>query len=124
MCLTTKTRPYYECSIFIGCINELTKKKFNQKKIERSIAKAQKLYMRIIPVRITPTTFISGTTYKEKGWEISAINYPRINAEDSEINSFMNFLAKTLLLEFGQKRISVINPEEITMYENSSLTSG
>ena len=88
---------------------------FSQEDIEKFIGETQDGYDYIVPVRITPTTFVSGSHYKEGGWEIAAINYPKIKIKENIIKDFMMDLAKLLLKEFKQQRICVMDGESITM---------
>jgi len=75
----------------------------------------QEGYDFIIPLRITPTTFISGTDYQENGWEIAAIDYPRLDFSPIQIRDFMLHLARCVLIKFGQKTICIIDNETIEM---------
>ena len=92
--------------------------KFSQQEVEDYIASVQDEYNYIIPVRITPVAFISGSDYREEGWEISAINYPKIKTKPETIDKFMNHLAKSLSTKFNQHRICVTNSKHITMFVN------
>ena len=73
-----KRRPFYECKIYIGSVSFMRDKTFTQDDIELLCGKVQEDYNYTIPVRITPTTFVSETNYQEKGWEIAAIDYPKL----------------------------------------------
>ena len=64
----------------------------------------------MIPVRISQTTYLSGTDYKENGWKISAIDYPPVNADTDTINHFMIAMGKVLHEKFNQHKISVVTP--------------
>ena len=106
--------PHYEVKLYIGSetfFNEV----FSQEDLEKFIGEAQDDYGFIIPVRVTPVTFISGSHYKEEGWEIAAINYPKIKIAEKRIKAFMMELGRLLLTQFNQQRICVMDGESITM---------
>ena len=94
------------------------KKTTNFDAVEKpEIKEAQEAHKNMIPVRITKTKYVSGTYYHEEGWEISAINYPRIETTPLEINNFMGSLAGSLIIRFKQNRICIINPTDVIMVE-------
>ena len=112
--------PYYESKIYIGCINHAPMHTIPNVTISipdlwNTIGKEQEKYKMVIPLRVSRTTFISGTRYKEDGFEIAAINYPRTSATIEEIDEFMLILGRRLLTEFWQHRVSIVNPKEIIM---------
>ena len=112
--------PYYESKIYIGSVSHApldsdTKLFIGIGDLWGVIGTEQEKYQMIIPLRVTKTTFLSGSNYKEDGFEISAINYPRISATIEEIDEFMLLLARKLLTRFWQHRVSVVNPKEIIM---------
>lgn len=110
-----KTGDHYESRLYMGSETFFSDEKFNQEEVENFIATVQDGYDIIIPVRVTPITFVSGSKYKESGWEISAINYPKIEATPSIIDSFMKYLAEKLLDKFSQHTICVMDSEFVTM---------
>ena len=110
-----KIVPHYEVKLYMGSETFLSEV-FSQEDIEKFIGKTQDGYDYIVPVRVTPTTFVSGSHYKEDGWEIVAINYPKIKMKENIIKDFMVDLAKLLLKEFKQQRICVMDGESITMF--------
>ena len=112
-----RSRSTYEVRVYLGSINEDTLKKFCKKELIREIGLFQEGWSFTIPVRLTKTVFVSRTHYTEKGWEIAAINYPRVETESSKIDEFMLGLAENLLDKFKQNRISVVMPDETLMME-------
>jgi len=104
-----KIRDYYEIRIYIGSKNSKTGNPIYEFSLEKVIGEAQEEYRKVIPVRITRTTYVSGVNYQETGWEIAAINYPKISTTTSEIKEFMMELGRTFLEKFGQKRICIVN---------------
>lgn len=103
----------------MGSIDEETKSPFTKSKIIESIGKFQDKHKRTIPVRITKTTFVCGESYSEEGWELAVINYPRSETESQHLDNFMIELAKHLLREFNQNRVSVVMPSETIMFERN-----
>ena len=122
MKIKSSERPFYECKVYIGSIDELIKRKIKHSTLTNFIKEFQDSTDIIIPLRCSKTVFLSGTKYQENGYEISAINYPRINSGSAYttavIKDFMECLAKRLLTEFNQKRVSVVDHNTVTMYES------
>ena len=112
--------PYYESRIYIGSIchaplDANLKLFIDILDLWEAIGAEQEKYKMVIPLRVTKTTFVSGSNYKENGFEIAAINYPRVSATIEDIDEFMLLLARKLLTKFWQRRVSIINPKEIIM---------
>tara|TARA_R110000803_G_scaffold44731_1_gene94617 strand:+ start:301 stop:705 length:405 start_codon:yes stop_codon:yes gene_type:complete len=110
-----KIEDRYESRLYMGSETFFNDEKFSQEEVEDFIATVQDGYDIIIPVRVTPITFVSGSKYKESGWEVSAINYPKVEATPSIIDSFMKYLAEKLLDKFNQHTICVMDSEFVTM---------
>lgn len=70
-----------------------------------------------IPVRMTKTEFIC-LDYREEGWELAAINYPRYPQYKETILAFMLQLGQKLCCHLEQNRVSVVAPDRTTMYES------
>ena len=112
--------PYYASKIYIGTVTHEPlhpnlKLFIEEHALWEVIGTAQEKYKMIIPLRVSDTTFISGLNYKEDGFEIAAINYPRVSATIEEIDEFMLILARRLLTKFWQHRVGIVNPKEIIM---------
>ena len=112
--------PYYESKIYIGSIKHGPSYKIiniiiSADELWDVIGKEQEKYKMVIPLRVTETAFLSGLKYRENGFEIAAINYPRVTATIEEIDEFMLLLGKRLLTEFYQHRVGIVNPNEIIM---------
>lgn len=116
-----KRRPYYECKIYLGSVCYITKEVFTQEQVQRYCGEVQDFYDYIIPIRITPTTFVSGLGYDEKGWEISAIDYPKLQYNKRQIRGWMRTLAEKLLMRFSQHTICIVDRDGIIMLENESV---
>ena len=103
-------RPFYESSLYIGSFDNKTNSYFTEQDLCDCISKFQDSYEVMIPVRVSQTTYLSGTDYKENGWKISAIDYPPVNADINTINDFMIAMSKVLHEKFNQHKISVVTP--------------
>ena len=86
----------------MGSVNYSTEDVYSQDEIELYCGQVQEEYEYVIPLRITETTYISELTYQEKGWEITAIDYPKLRFTRKQIRNFMRHLAESLLDKFGQ----------------------
>ena len=103
-----KIRPLYECKLYLVSVDYITHQSYSQEEVELFCGKIQEGYKVVVPIRITPTTFVSETNYQEKGWEIGVIDYPRLNLSRKQIREFMIHLGKHLIQEFHQRTICVI----------------
>ena len=113
-----KTRESYNIELYIGSINEETMGAFSYDDLVWETSCFQDSLSKHIPVCITPVEFVSGSKYREKGWKISVINFPRREASPKEIEKFMMALARVLMLNFKQKRICVVGPDKTHMLES------
>ena len=110
-------RPFYESSLYIGSFDNKTNLCFTEQDLSDCISKFQDSYDTMIPVRISSTTYLSGTDYKEHGWKVSVIDYPPVNADIDTINDFMIAMGKTLHEKFNQHKISVVTPSSTLTIE-------
>jgi len=112
-----KVRKFYEARLYIGCYDNKLGRRFYEDDLAIAIKEIQEAHKTMIPVRITQTNYVSGMYYQEEGWEIAAINYPRIEITSTDINDFMGYLAAKLIKRFNQNRICIVNPTEVIMVE-------
>ena len=123
--INTTIRKSYEVKIFIGSIDESCGMSFTEESIVRLIGEFQDSTIHILPVRISKTRFISGVKYDELGWELSSINFPKINCWGRSYKSFMikymNELATFLTLKLNQKRVCVVSPNKTYIHENTKF---
>jgi hypothetical protein len=117
--MLVKKKSPYQVSLYLGSVNEETKEPFFIEDLYYEIGKLQDSRKKLIPVRVADTTFVCGTKYIEAGWEISAINYPKIPSSPREIDSLMEDLAVHLLKTFKQKTITTISPRKTIMYQRN-----
>src|SRR3974390_2143264 len=68
-----------------------------------------------IPVRISPTTFVS-KDYVEEGWEIAVVRYPLREDSDEEIIQWAGELAAALMNRFHQEQISAVIRGEMVIF--------
>ena len=118
MMINIKKASYYEAKIYIGSREQYYGEGFSLQDLKDRISDFQKDNIRekIIPVRITSTSYLAGD-YCEQGWEISVINYPRTPREHYVLEAFAMQLAQYLLKKFHRNRISVVCPDKIVMFE-------
>jgi len=112
-----KLRPTYEVKLYLGSVNEETKKSFTKEELIELIATFQDGQTIPIPVCVSDTEFVSGSNYREKGWMVSVINYPRRKHDIEMLEEFMQNLAFVLLSAFKQDRITVVGPHRTVMLE-------
>ena len=60
-----------------------------------------------IPVRLTPTTFVS-KDYVEDGWEIAVVRYPLREDSDDDIIQWAGELAAVLMGRFQQEQMIAV----------------
>ena len=123
--INTALNPSYEVKIFIGSVDESSKTPFTEDRVISLIGEFQQSTKKILPIRICNTRFISGLDYRELGWELSAINFPKINCWGRSykkfITKYMNDLAKFLISKLNQKRVSVVSPKRTYIHENTKF---
>jgi hypothetical protein len=124
--ISRKKKQSYEVSIFLGSLGSESKELFFERDLLYIIGLFQEEQRSKysdsgwIPVRVSPMTIICGTSYMENGWQISAINYPRMAATTGEIESFMERLTIRLMEKFNQKRVTLVSPKGTVLYKDES----
>ena len=106
----------YEAKLYMGSKEGYDGEEFTEDEIRIVIQEFQKS-QEIIPVRISKTCFMAGDYY-EHGWEIVAINYPRYPKTHEYIWSFMHSLAKHMLINFKQNRVTLQDHKTSLMVED------
>ena len=114
---STKYANTYEVRAYVGSRRYYNGAALSEQDVIDVIAREQKLSGEKIPVRMTKTEFICDD-YREEGWELAAINYPRHPKEKKTILDFMLQLGKSLCFHLEQNRVSVIAPDRTTMFES------
>jgi len=120
--IVTTKKPSYEVKLFIGSVDESCKTAFAERVIVDLVAEFQESKKQILPIRISRVSFISGSNYREQGWELSAINFPKVNSWGRSYKKFMseymNDLARLLMTRLNQKRVSVVSGKNTYIHEN------
>ena len=106
----------YEVKLHIGSVRGYHGQPFTKEDLIAKIGKFQEPPTSC-SVRVTPTTFVF-RDYVEEGFEVVAQNYPRFPKENKNIRKFMRGLAKFLLVELEQNRITVTDPKKSIMFES------
>ena len=112
-----KVRETHNIELYLGSINEDTKEPISYEDLVREIQLFQDEQLYIIPVCVTSVEFISSSEYREMGWKVSVINYPRIEITTKQLNSFMVNLAIVLCATMKQNRITVVGSAKTVMVE-------
>ena len=115
-----KLKPFYESSVYIGSFDNKLNEPFSEQDLFQFISGLQDSYEIMIPVRISPTTYLSGSNYKEQGWKISSIDYPPLETSPQIINDFMIYLGEELVERFSQHKVSVMTTNNIITIEGDS----
>ena len=110
----------HSMSLYLGSINETTKIEFSYEELVRAISSFQDRTLHYLPVRISKTEFISGSQYREAGWEIFIINFPKFKYGIKHMEGFMMDLATALLDMFQQKKICIVGPKKTLMIDRSN----
>lgn len=112
-----KSFSHFEARLYIGSRAGYNGPTFDEEELVTEVGKYQSLHKDMTgPVRITKTQYIFDD-YRENGWEITAIVYPRFPQPESIVRMFMLSLGGYLLERFKQNRISIAFPDEIVMLE-------
>ena len=70
-----------------------------------------------IPVRLSPTTFVS-KDYVEEGWEIAVVRYPLREDSDEDIVQWAGRLAAVLMDRFHQEQMSAVIRDELVVFSH------
>lgn len=112
-----KAKRTHNIELYLGSINEDTKEPISYDELVREVQVFQDEYSYIVPVCITSVEFICGSKYREEGWRVSTINYPKISRTKRQLNDFMLNLATVLCATMKQKRITVVGAAKTVMVE-------
>ena len=113
-----KFRPTYEIKLYLGSINEETKESFTKDELVELVSTFQDSRDIMIPICISDgLEFVSGSGYREKGWKISVINYPKLENDIEMLEEFMQDLASVLISGFKQNIITIVSPHRTIMLE-------
>lgn len=114
----------YEARIYIGSREGYNGIIINRARLDFVLKLFQKKSIdNVSCLRLTRTSYLangSNGLYKERGWEISAINYPRSPKTETHIEAMMRRLSSHLLIELKQNRVSLILPDVTTLYTSDT----
>ena len=111
----------YEVKLHIGSLRGYHGEKFTKEELIAKISAFQKgMLWAAQTVRVTPTTFVF-QDYVEEGWEVVCINHPRFPKDKKSIKKFIRELAKYLIKELEQNRISVTEPVYTITFESENV---
>lgn len=113
-----KWNPFHEVRIYIGSREAYDGPAFTREDLLDYIGQVQEEAgdVEANPVRVTETLY-AWQDYREAGWEVAVIGYPRRPKAKHVIDRFALTLAESLLKKFRQNRVSVVFPDEIVMLE-------
>ena len=112
-----KVKGTHNVELYLGSINEDTKEPISYEELVREVQIFQDEYSYIVPVCITSVEFICGSDYREKGWKVSVINFPKISRTKKQLNDFMVNLATILCAAMKQERITIVGNAKTVMVE-------
>jgi hypothetical protein len=112
--------PTYEIYFTIGSVRGYHGTPFTKDELLDAIGSFQAQHERkhgyACGVRVVPGTVIF-QSYQESCWDVCVIQYPRFPVSKEMIRSFVEELALSLMEEFEQERITVVDPAITTMLE-------
>ena len=108
----------FEVRLYMGSRKGYGEEQYASQHIVRAISEFQQTTRHDeppIPVRLTPTTFIS-KDYVEEGWEIAVVRYPLREDSDEDIIRWAGDLAAFLMNRFHQEQISAVIRDELVVF--------
>ena len=117
--MQTKRVKKCEISLFMGSIDEVTRKKIPLHVITHHVQKCQDDFGCIYPARISENIFVSGSEYEEHGYEITiaALSWLSARFDHKSLSFFAATLAKYMLDKCNQSRVCISDDF------NSSMTT-
>lgn len=114
----TKRTKAFEVRLYMGSRKGYGEEQYASHHVVRAVSEFQhntKLDVPPIPVRLTPTTFIS-KDYVEEGWEIAVVRYPLRKDSDDDIIQWAGELAAVLMERFHQEQMSAVIRDELVVF--------
>jgi hypothetical protein len=111
----TKT---FEVRLYMGSRKGYGEEQYASHHVVRAISEFQQTTKHDespIPVRLSPTTFVS-KDYVEEGWEIAVVRYPLREDSDDDIIQWAGELAAVLMQRFQQEQISAVIRDELVVF--------
>ena len=111
MKVLTRTKAF-EVRLYMGSRKGYGEEQYAAQHVVRAISEFQRTTEQSespIPVRLSPTTFVS-KDYVEEGWEIAVVRYPLREDSDEDIIRWAGELAAVLMKRFQQEQIERGHP--------------
>ena len=108
----------FEVRLYMGSRKGYGEEQYASQHVIRAISEFQRTTEQDdspIPVRLTPTTFIS-KDYVEDGWEIAVVRYPLREDSDEDIIQWAGDLAAVLMKRFQQEQMSAVIRNELVVF--------
>lgn len=108
----------FEVRLYMGSRKGYGEEQYASQHVVRAISEFQRTTEQDespIPVRLTPTTFIS-KDYVEEGWEIAVVRYPLREDSDEDIIRWAGELAAVLMDRFHQEQMSAVIRNELVVF--------
>jgi hypothetical protein len=113
-----KRNSAFEVRLYMGARKGYGEEQYAQAHVVRAISQFQSTSKRDeppIPVRLTPTTFVS-KDYVEDGWEIAVVRYPLREDSDEDIIQWAGELAAALMERFHQEQMTAVVRNELLVF--------
>ena len=111
----------FEVRLYIGSRKGYGEWQFSSEQLIRAISEFQRQRTEEdeppIPVRFSPTTFVS-KDYVEEGWEIAVVRYPLREDSDGDIVKWAGELAAALMDRFEQEQITAVIRDELVVFSH------
>ncbi len=110
----------FEVRLYMGSRKGYGEEQYASGNIVRAISEFQRTTEQDvppIPVRLTPTTFVS-KDYVEEGWEIAVVRYPLREDSDEDIIRWAGDLAAVLMSRFHQEQMSAVIRDELVVFSH------
>jgi hypothetical protein len=117
MKVLTRTKAF-EVRLYMGSRKGYGEEQYASHHVVRAIAEFQHMTEQDeppIPVRLSPTTFVS-KDYVEEGWEIAVVRYPLREDSDEDIIQWAGELAALLMKRFQQEQVSAVIRDELVVF--------
>jgi hypothetical protein len=108
----------FEVRLYMGSRRGYAAERYASEEVVHAISEFQKSTDEDelpIPVRLSPTTFVS-KEYMEEGWEIAVVRYPLREDSDDDIVQWAGELAVVLMNRFQQEQISAVIRDELVVF--------
>jgi hypothetical protein len=110
----------HEVSIYIGCREGYSGPYVSQSRLERIIADyMSRTGWEGSAARISNVTYLV-KSYKEEGYALDFIQYPRFRVEPAKLERNVIQLAHFLLLTLKQNRLTVVTPQKTYLFSSAN----